>query len=107
MEIQVGKGTIALDEKTIKLTKNKVISISIVVTQGACTDNMCPVIKKAVCNINDDYTIKDSFRIEKPVKIEMESEVYYSIDKERENVKLKGSFNKKIELRGFSLVGTV
>ncbi|WP_337860667.1 hypothetical protein [Ferroplasma sp.] len=107
MKIQIGKGTLDIDEKIINLTGNKVISISIVSVQGACTDNMCPLIKKTVCTIVDNYILKNSFKAEYPVKIEIADDVYYSIDKERQNVKLKSSFNKKIEVKGLSLVSAV
>jgi len=106
MEISLGNGTIEISDKAIKFLGNKVLSISIITTQGACTDEMCPLIKKIVCDISDNFGKNPSYKIQSPVKIEMPPEVYYSIDKERQHIKIKISFNKKLEIKGLSLVGT-
>ncbi len=107
MEIQVGNGTIEIADKVIKLIGNNVLSISIITTQGACTDEMCPLIKKAACNITKSFRTDSSYKIQNPVKIEMPHEVYYSIDKERQHIKIKTSLNGKLEIKGLSLISTV
>ena len=38
-----------IPDKAVKLIGNRVLSISILTTQVACTDEMCPLIKTAVC----------------------------------------------------------
>ena len=107
MNIKIGKGTMEIGDKIIKLIGNKVLSVSVIAVQGACTDEMCPLIKKPQCNITKDFEIKDSYKIYNPVKVEMPDEMYYSIDKGRQCVKVKLSLNGKIEIKGLSLIGAV
>jgi hypothetical protein len=107
MDIQVGNGNIDIVDKAIKLIGNRILSMSVITTQGACTDEMCPLIKKIVCNITDNFEMNSSYKIQSPVKIEMPQEVYYSIDKERQHIKIKISLNGKLEIKGLSLIGTV
>ena len=107
MDIQIGKGSIDIGDKALKLIGNRVLSISILTTQGACTDEMCPLIKTAVCEIKDNFSTNTLYKIQDPVKIEMPQEVYNSIDRERQHIKLKISLKGKPEIKGFSLVSAV
>ena len=106
MLIKIGKGSIDIDNKIKDILNNKVLLIKITTEKGACTDNLCPLIRKISYEINDNYTFEDTHKIYEPVRIEMYREVYNSIDKERENIKIKKGF-RGIEIKGISLVGTV
>jgi hypothetical protein len=107
MEFALGNGTMEITDKALKLINGRVLSVAIAMVPGACTDKMCPMIKKTICNIVDNYELNDAYKIEEPVRIEIPEEMYYSINKERQHVKIKASFNGKIEIRGLSLVGAV
>ncbi len=103
----MGNGSINIDEKVENIIGNKILTIFIKLEQGPCGDNMCQLIKKIDYEISDNYKYKDSYRIEKPVKIELQHDVYYSIDKERENVIIKSGLNKKIVIKGLTPVSVV
>ena len=107
MQIKVDNGSIEIGDKEVKLIGHRVLSINVITIQGPCTDEMCPLIKKPVCTIIDDFTPGDNFIIENPVKIEMQQEVYNSINRERQKVKIKYKIGGKLEIKGLSLVGTV
>ncbi len=107
MQIRVGNGSIEIGDKEVKLIGHRVLSISIMTIQGPCTDEMCPLIKKPVCTIIDGFTSIDNYRIENPIKIEMLQEVYNSINRDRQKVKIKYKIGGKLEIKGLSLIGTV
>lgn len=106
MIIKIGNGYIDMDEKIINALRNKVLLIKIVIEKGPCTDNLCPLIKKISYEINDGYRFNDTIKINEPVKIEMYKEIYNSINKEREKIKIKKGF-KGIEIKGISLVNII
>jgi hypothetical protein len=106
MIIKLGNGSIYIDEKVKNLLNNRVLLIKITMEKGPCTDELCPLIRKVSCEINDNYKFDSTYKIHEPVKIEMYNDIYNSINKERENIKIKKGF-KGIEIKGISLVGTV
>ncbi|MCL4453606.1 hypothetical protein [Ferroplasma sp.] len=105
MKIQVGNGSIEIGDKEFKLIGKRVLSISVTTIQGPCTDEMCPLIKKPVCTIIDHFTPNNDYRIENPLQIEMQQEIYNSINKERQAVKIKYKIGGKFEIKGLSLIG--
>jgi len=106
MIIKIGNGSIDVDEKLIDILKDKVLLIKITMEKSPCTDNLCPLIKKISYEINDNYKFNDTYKINDNIKIEMYNEIYNSINKEREKIKIKKGF-KGIEIKGISLVNTV
>ncbi len=107
MEIQIGNGSIEIGDKEVKLIGNRVLSISVTTVQGPCTDEMCPLIKKSACAIIESFSSNNNYRIENPLKIEMPEEVYNSINRERQKIKIKSKIGRKLEIKGLSLVSTV
>ncbi len=106
MLVKIGKGSVDIDNKIKDILNNKVLLIKITAEKGGCTDNLCPLIRKVSYEVNDNYTLEDTHKIYEPVKIEMYREIYESIDKGREKIKIKKGF-KGIEIKGISLVGAV
>ncbi|WP_061950673.1 hypothetical protein [Acidiplasma cupricumulans] len=89
-----------------KILQNNVLLLKITLEQGPCTDNMCQLIKKPSYEINSDFKYKDSFKIDKDIKIEIPKDIYNSISHERDRVVIKDGISGKIVIRGLSLVGT-
>ena len=102
----MGNGIIEIEDKAIKLIGKNVLSISIITIHGPCTDEMCPLIKKPLCALNDEFTAENDYRIQAPVRIEMPYEIYNSISMERQRVKIKYKISGKFEIKGLSLIGT-
>jgi hypothetical protein len=107
MNIQIGNGSIEIGGREVSLIGDRILSISVVTVQGPCTDEMCPLIKKPVCSLVDHFTLTDNYRIEAPLKIEMQYEIYNSINRERQKVKIKYKIGGKFEIKGLSVIGTV
>ncbi|WMT52183.1 MAG: hypothetical protein RE471_04710 [Ferroplasma sp.] len=106
MKVQVGNGSIEIGDKEVKLIGTRILSISVTTVQGPCNDEMCPLIKKPVCTIVDHFSQSEDYRIENPLQIEMQQEVYNSINRERQAVKIKYKIGGKFEIKGLSLIGT-
>ncbi len=104
MDVKIGKGTMEIGDRVIKLIGNRVLSLSVITVKGPCTDEMCSLIRKPKCNVTDNYVLQNAYVVKEPIKIEMPQELYYSIDREREHIKVKISLNGKIEIKGLSLI---
>ncbi len=104
--IKVGNGIIKINDKIMNIIENKILFIKIILEEGPCKDDLCPLIKKIAYEINDKYKFSETYKISGSVKIELIKEVYDSINKGREKIYIKNGFKNKIEIKGFSLLST-
>ncbi len=99
MKINIGLSTMDIDDEIIK--SNDVISIGVILKNGPCDDNMCQLIRVPYAEVNKDYTMKNSVKLFNP-RIEIDTNVYNVISKERENIKITNSHGK-IKVTGIYL----
>ncbi|SMD31339.1 hypothetical protein [Picrophilus oshimae] len=99
MKINIGLSTLDIDDEIIK--NDDVLSIGVILKNGPCNDNMCQLIRVPYAEINKDYTMKNSIKLFNP-RIEIDTNVYDMISRERENIKIRMS-NRKILIKGIHL----
>ncbi len=104
--IKIGNGLIKIDDKITNIVGNKILFIKIILEEGPCKDDLCPLIKKISYELNDNFRFNDTYKVDNPTKLELIKEVYDSINKGREEIYIKKGFKNKIEIKGFSLLST-
>ncbi|BAB60341.1 TVG1228987 [Thermoplasma volcanium GSS1] len=103
-EFQVGAGKVLVDENITSSLNGKYILLTTRVESGPCLDGMCQVIRELQAEIVDRVSENLLFFGNEKVKIAMDKSVYNSINKGREEIKLKYGRGYKLFVSGFSYV---
>ncbi|WP_297026595.1 hypothetical protein [Thermoplasma sp.] len=104
IEIRVGSGSITIDEDLITEIRNRyIIIMRTKMENGPCQDGMCQIIRQLEVSVEDKASDNLLFFGDQTMRIAMDGQTYRSINKGRENVRIKRG-RSGIQVSGFTYV---
>jgi len=103
--LPVGKGRIYVYGSALKAMRGYPVSIDLEKIPGPCTDTSCQIITRLVFNKYRESQASTYVSLSaEGISLYISREVYNSIDRGRQNIKLVAAIGNRLSAKGFTYV---